>query len=202
MRAERKCRGLLHKIEEQPRPVPYIQYRGESCRTPQEQRLRGYAGSCPHGLNRGAPGGARHVPFSVVPNSHEDTPSALSQAQQRAVAELLRVAPVADDLARRFQDAGFSLALVGGSVRDALLGRLGNDLDFTTDARPEDVLKIVRPWADALWEVGIAFGTVGAHKDGYQIEITTYRSEAYDRDRKSTRLNSSHRSLSRMPSSA
>ncbi|MET8981627.1 CCA tRNA nucleotidyltransferase [Streptomyces sp. NPDC004539] len=93
----------------------------------------------------------------------------------------LDVAPVADDLARRFQEAGFSLALVGGSVRDALLGRLGNDLDFTTDARPEDVLKIIRPWADAVWEVGIAFGTVGAQKDGWQIEVTTYRSEAYDR---------------------
>lgn len=103
--------------------------------------------------------------------------------------ESLRVAPVADELARLFQEAGFSLALVGGSVRDALLGRLGNDLDFTTDARPEDVLKIVRPWADAVWEVGIAFGTVGAQKaarDGdaernFQIEVTTYRSEAYDR---------------------
>ncbi|MFF0221708.1 CCA tRNA nucleotidyltransferase [Streptomyces sp. NPDC004629] len=116
-----------------------------------------------------------------MPNANEDSPTALSQAQQRAVSELLRVAPVADDLARRFQEAGFSLALVGGSVRDALLGRLGNDLDFTTDARPEDVLKIVRRWADAVWEVGIAFGTVGAQKDGYQIEVTTYRSEAYDR---------------------
>ncbi|MEU9387931.1 CCA tRNA nucleotidyltransferase, partial [Streptomyces sp. NPDC048279] len=125
-----------------------------------------------------------------MPNANEDSPSsALSQAQQRAVSELLRVAPVADELARRFQEAGFSLALVGGSVRDALLGRLGNDLDFTTDAHPEDVLKIVRPWADALWEVGIAFGTVGAQKEArvggvvraFQIEITTYRSEAYDR---------------------
>lgn len=116
-----------------------------------------------------------------MPNANEDTPTALSQVQRRAVSELLRVAPVADDLARRFQEAGFSLALVGGSVRDALLGRLGNDLDFTTDARPEDVLKIVRPWADAVWEVGIAFGTVGAQKSGYQIEVTTYRSEAYDR---------------------
>ncbi|MCK1794629.1 CCA tRNA nucleotidyltransferase [Streptomyces sp. XM4193] len=129
--------------------------------------------------------------------------------QQQAVTELLRVAPVADELARRFEQAGFSLALVGGSVRDALLGRLGNDLDFTTDARPEDVLRIVRPWADAVWEVGIAFGTVGCQKAAggaqspeasgeateagseateagseattYQIEVTTYRSEAYDR---------------------
>ncbi|WP_306184554.1 CCA tRNA nucleotidyltransferase [Streptomyces sp. MK5] len=124
-----------------------------------------------------------------MPNANDDTSSALSQAQQRAVSELLRVAPVADDLARRFQEAGFSLALVGGSVRDALLGRLGNDLDFTTDARPEDVLKIVRPWADAVWDVGIAFGTVGAQKQArveeadrsFQIEVTTYRSEAYDR---------------------
>ncbi|MGW1124360.1 CCA tRNA nucleotidyltransferase [Streptomyces sp. NPDC002526] len=116
-----------------------------------------------------------------MPNANADNPSALTQVQHRAVSELLRVAPVADDLARRFQDAGFSLALVGGSVRDALLGRLGNDLDFTTDARPEDVLKIVRPWADSVWEVGIAFGTVGAQKHGYQIEVTTYRSEAYDR---------------------
>ncbi|OPC85046.1 CCA tRNA nucleotidyltransferase [Embleya scabrispora] len=110
----------------------------------------------------------------------------MSAVQRRAVTELLRVAPVADDLARRFEAAGYTLALVGGSVRDALLGRLGNDLDFTTDARPEQVLAIVRPWADAVWDVGIAFGTVGCRKrlagsPDYQIEITTYRSEAYDR---------------------
>ncbi|MBW8817957.1 MAG: CCA tRNA nucleotidyltransferase [Streptomyces sp.] len=116
-----------------------------------------------------------------MPNANKDNLSAPSQVQDPAVNGPLEVAPVADDLARRFQEAGFSLALVGGSVRDALLGRLGNDLDFTTDARPQDVLRIVRPWADAVWEVGIAFGTVGAQKDGYQIEVTTYRSEAYDR---------------------
>lgn len=133
------------------------------------------------GTKPGRPGRSGHVPFSVVSNANEDSSRALTQVQHRAVSELLRVSPVADDLARRFQDAGFSLALVGGSVRDALLGRLGNDLDFTTDARPEAVLKIVRPWADSVWEVGIAFGTVGAQKDGYQIEVTTYRSEAYDR---------------------
>ncbi|GAA3819158.1 CCA tRNA nucleotidyltransferase [Streptomyces chiangmaiensis] len=140
-------------------------------------------------FNGGALPRPGHVPFSAVPNANEDNPSALSQVQRRAVSELLRVSPVADDLARRFEDAGFSLALVGGSVRDALLGRLGNDLDFTTDARPEDVLKIVRPWADATWDVGIAFGTVGAQKEarvgdavqGFQIEVTTYRSESYDR---------------------
>jgi poly(A) polymerase len=139
-----------------------------------------------------------NVPCSVVPNANDDnepTPSdspaheQLSAAQRRAVSELLRVSPVADDLARRFQEAGFRLALVGGSVRDALLGRLGNDLDFTTDALPEDVLRIVRPWADAVWDVGIAFGTVGCQKKtraggetrSFQVEVTTYRSEAYDR---------------------
>ncbi|MFI9204204.1 CCA tRNA nucleotidyltransferase [Streptomyces sp. NPDC053048] len=121
-----------------------------------------------------------------MPNANNDShtpPSTneLNQVQRRAVSELLRVSPVADDLARRFQEAGFTLALVGGSVRDALLGRLGNDLDFTTDARPDDVLKIVRPWADAVWEVGIAFGTVGCRKSDFDIEVTTYRSEAYDR---------------------
>ncbi|MCQ4081797.1 CCA tRNA nucleotidyltransferase [Streptomyces sp. RB6PN25] len=113
--------------------------------------------------------------------------NALNHVQRRAVGELLRVSPVADDLARRFQEAGFQLALVGGSVRDALLGRLGNDLDFTTDARPEQVLKIVRGWADAIWDVGIAFGTVACRKTdsqgaAFQIEVTTYRSEAYDRN--------------------
>src|SRR5215471_7585900 len=106
----------------------------------------------------------------------------LSAAQRRAVAELMRVSPVADDLGRRFAKAGHELHLVGGSVRDALLGRLGDDLDFTTDARPQQVLKLVRGWADAVWEVGIAFGTVGCQKDGYKLEITTNRSEAYDRD--------------------
>ncbi|MBY8343694.1 CCA tRNA nucleotidyltransferase [Streptomyces spinosirectus] len=124
-----------------------------------------------------------------MPNANEAHLSVPSQEQHSVLSESLRVAPVADELARLFQEAGFSLALVGGSVRDALLGRLGNDLDFTTDARPEDVLKIVRPWADAVWEVGIAFGTVGAQKVGrdgdtersFQIEVTTYRSEAYDR---------------------
>jgi poly(A) polymerase len=151
--------------------------------------LRRGGGRCRCTFNGGARGGPGHVPFSVVPNANEDNPSALNQVQSRAVSELLRVSPVADELARRFQEAGFSLALVGGSVRDALLGRLGNDLDFTTDARPEDVLKIMRPWADAVWEVGIAFGTVGGQKDArvgdvnqsFQIEVTTYRSEAYDR---------------------
>ncbi|MGH3328758.1 MAG: CCA tRNA nucleotidyltransferase [Streptomycetales bacterium] len=105
----------------------------------------------------------------------------LTVAQRRAVVELLRVSPVADDLGRRFAARGHELALVGGSVRDALLGRLGDDLDFTTDARPARVLELIDGWADAVWEIGIAFGTVGCRKGDYRLEITTYRSESYDR---------------------
>ncbi len=105
----------------------------------------------------------------------------MSRAQQSAVVELLRVAPVADELAALFSAAGYSLYLVGGSVRDALLGRLGSDLDFTTDARPEAIMAILTGWADATWDTGIAFGTVGATKAGIQCEITTYRADRYDR---------------------
>jgi len=105
---------------------------------------------------------------------------ALTELQQNAVGELLRVAPVAVELGERFAAAGHALHLVGGSVRDALLGRLGDDLDFTTDARPEQVQALLEGWAEATWDTGIAFGTVGAQRRGFRIEITTYRAEAYD----------------------
>lgn len=117
-----------------------------------------------------------------MPNDIPTSP-ARTAAPDRAVArEALRVHPLAQELGERFRQAGFQLALVGGSVRDMLLDRVGHDLDFTTDARPEDILKLVKRWADAVWDVGIAFGTVGVRKDDLQIEITTYRSEAYDRN--------------------
>ncbi len=106
-----------------------------------------------------------------------------SLAKRTAVTELLRIAPVADELTRRFTAAGHQLYLVGGSVRDALLGRLSEhgDLDFTTDARPEQVLALISGWADAVWETGIEFGTVGLTKGGTQLEITTFRADTYDR---------------------
>jgi poly(A) polymerase len=106
--------------------------------------------------------------------------SVLNDAQRNAVAELLRVSPVADELGRRFGAAGHELHLVGGSVRDALLGRLGDDLDFCTDARPEQTLALVQGWADAIWETGRDFGTIGVQKNGLRVEITTFRAEAYD----------------------
>ena len=113
-----------------------------------------------------------------VPDSHDLTPE-----QRRAAAALLReiAAPVAG-LARRFARHGHELALVGGSVRDVFLGRGHGDLDLTTDARPEQVLKLAEGWADAVWEIGIDFGTVGLRKGSTICEITTYRSESYRYD--------------------
>ncbi|MBY6680118.1 CCA tRNA nucleotidyltransferase [Rhodococcus sp. BP-316] len=80
-----------------------------------------------------------------------------------------------------FAAAGHELYLVGGSVRDALLGRLSSDLDFTTNALPEHVQALLAGWADHQWDTGIDFGTVSAVKHGRQIEITTFRSDKYDR---------------------
>ena len=80
-----------------------------------------------------------------------------------------------------FAAAGHELYLVGGSVRDALLGRLSTDLDFTTDARPEVVQKLLAGWVDHQWDTGIDYGTISAVKRGAQIEITTYRADRYDR---------------------
>ncbi|UPK77223.1 CCA tRNA nucleotidyltransferase [Nocardioidaceae bacterium SCSIO 66511] len=104
----------------------------------------------------------------------------MSTAQRNAIRALLRVAPVVDELGRLVEEQGGELALVGGSVRDALLDRLGTDLDFTTSLRPDAVETIVRGWADTVWTIGRAFGTIGCRKGDAQIEITTYRSDAYD----------------------
>ncbi|MFC5492321.1 CCA tRNA nucleotidyltransferase [Nocardioides caricicola] len=106
----------------------------------------------------------------------------MADVQRAVTAELDRIAPVIDDLGRRFADAGHELALVGGPVRDAMLGRHHNDLDFTTSARPEQTEKLLKGWSDAIWDMGRAFGTIGCRKDEWQVEITTYRSESYDPD--------------------
>jgi poly(A) polymerase len=107
------------------------------------------------------------------------TPGATSPA-----ATLLGIADGLAPLAARFTEAGHELALVGGPVRDIMLGRAGtmHDLDLTTDARPERIEELVRGWADHVWDVGMRFGTVGARKGDLHLEITTYRSESYDMD--------------------
>lgn len=102
--------------------------------------------------------------------------AALSQ-----LSEIAKSRPVSA-LAEAFHAAGFEFALVGGSVRDAMLGRPVNDLDFTTSARPEQIEQVVAPIADALWDVGRAFGTIAARVAGQHVEITTYRADAYDPD--------------------
>ena len=103
-------------------------------------------------------------------------------AAQLAITTLIKQAPEATNLAIAFKAAGFKLALVGGPVRDAILGRLGNDLDFTTDAHPKDCEKILNKWADSVWDIGAAFGTVAGKKGDITVEITTYRSESYELD--------------------
>lgn len=92
---------------------------------------------------------------------------------------LERTAPLAEG----FAASGFKLYLVGGVVRDLLLGRDmsdGRDIDMTTDALPADTKRLVKGWADSVWTQGERFGTIGCQKDGWTFEITTHRAEAYD----------------------
>ena len=105
-----------------------------------------------------------------------------------------RLRPVlerARPLAERFEEAGFRLYLVGGVVRDLLLGRElgpGRDIDLTTDARPADTKRIVKGWAESVWTQGERFGTIGCRRDGWDYEITTHRAEAYDPDSRKPRV--------------
>nr|WP_255622572.1 CCA tRNA nucleotidyltransferase [Tessaracoccus sp. OS52] len=110
----------------------------------------------------------------------------MTQAQKNAVDSLLRISSVIDELGKLFHDAGETLYLVGGSVRDALLGGLGHDLDFTTSARPEVTARLLGRFTPSTWDIGKAFGTIGAMKkvDGQEwvIEVTTFRADAYEAD--------------------
>jgi poly(A) polymerase len=108
-------------------------------------------------------------------------------AEAPPAATLLAVSDALAPLTARFAEAGHELALVGGPVRDIMLGRPGiaHDLDLTTDARPERIEELLRGWADHVWDVGMRFGTVGARKEidplgELSLEVTTYRSESYD----------------------
>ena len=110
----------------------------------------------------------------------------LNEAQSNAVTELLRIAPVADQLGALFEAAGHELYLVGGSVRDALLGELGHDLDFTTSARPDEVERLMHQLTSTVWTIGKEFGTIGGKvtlgADSWVVEVTTFRSDAYAAD--------------------
>ncbi len=112
-----------------------------------------------------------------MPNPPETTAPLL----RAAVAALAPALGLLTELGERFVAAGHELALVGGPVRDAFLGRTSPDLDFTTDASPDQTLDLIRGWADAHWEIGRDFGTIGLRKGTAIIEITTYRRDVYDR---------------------
>jgi poly(A) polymerase len=106
---------------------------------------------------------------------------------------LLDVDPLAVALGERFQAAGHQLYLVGGAVRDMLLQRPSRmEMDFATDATPPETVRLVQDWADARSLIGARFGTVGAWKDGVQLEITTFRSEVYPDDDRHPRVEFGH----------
>ncbi len=127
----------------------------------------------------------------MAPDSSQLPPDVT--AQRRAVSELAPLAGLLTAIGTRFAGAGHELALVGGPVRDALLGRLSldaqADLDFTTDARPDVVLALLEDFAETTWDVGIRFGTIGARLHGREIEITTYRAEEYDPESRKPEVN-------------
>ncbi|MGY2001506.1 CCA tRNA nucleotidyltransferase [Blastococcus sp. SYSU DS1024] len=128
--------------------------------------------------------------MSATPPSRPE-PEPVPPAVQETVRSLVDLSPVLIELGQRFAAGGFEAHLVGGSVRDALLtagtrgarevGTAPGDLDVTTDARPEQILELLRGWARSTWNTGIAFGTVGADIGGVRVEITTFRADRYDR---------------------
>ncbi|MCC2307908.1 CCA tRNA nucleotidyltransferase [Cellulomonas chengniuliangii] len=113
--------------------------------------------------------------------------TALLALQRRALSVLADLAPAAIELGEVFREAGHELALVGGPVRDAFLGRVSADLDFTTSASPDETEALLARWGDAHWDIGREFGTIGARRHGRRnggedvvVEVTTYRTDAYD----------------------
>jgi poly(A) polymerase len=105
----------------------------------------------------------------------------MTEPRNPGAGAVLEVDPLAIELGERFSTAGHQLYLVGGVVRDLVLGRAAPDadVDFATDASPQQTTKLLRGWADAVYLVGVKFGTVGARKNGRILEITTFRQEVY-----------------------
>jgi poly(A) polymerase len=99
---------------------------------------------------------------------------------RQAVAHLAPTLDLLRDVGQRFAGAGYDIALVGGPVRDAFLGRTPPDLDFTTNAPPDESERLLAAWGTATWDIGKAFGTIGARRGGQVLEVTTYRADAYD----------------------
>jgi poly(A) polymerase len=118
--------------------------------------------------------------LTPVPTPSPVPPQIPREVIESAVANLAPVLPVLLDLGERFAAKGHELALVGGPVRDAFLGRASTDLDLTTSAATEETEAILRTWGDTHWDMGRDFGTIGARKGDLVVEVTTYRADAYD----------------------
>lgn len=112
----------------------------------------------------------------------------LHALRRRALGSIAELASDAVELGEAFRAAGHELAIVGGPVRDAFLGRTSNDLDLTTSATPDETEALLRQWGDATWDIGREFGTIGARRFAGRrgatadvvVEVTTYRTDAYD----------------------
>jgi len=133
-----------------------------------------------------APSGARPAGADELPAA---AATALGGLRRQAAQVLADLAPDALELGEVFRAAGHELALVGGPVRDAFLGRVSADLDFTTSASPDQTQALLAAWGDTHWDIGKAFGTIGAMRHGRRrggadvvVEVTTYRTDAYDAD--------------------
>jgi poly(A) polymerase len=128
----------------------------------------------------GHPSGHSSGPPSGAVADEPGNSDAQDRARRRLAAALVELDPAIAVLAERFTSQGHRLALVGGPVRDAVLGRPAPDHDLTTDAVPDVTERLLRGWADAVWDIGRAYGTIGARRGELVVEITTYRSERYD----------------------
>ena len=119
---------------------------------------------------------------TVLRPTPDESGMTVPQLLEHRINALFEQIPLVAELGEAFAQASHDLYLVGGSVRDALMGRLGHDLDFTTDARPDDTEAILRQHTHATWDIGRAFGTIGAQIDDWVVEVTTYRADAYHPD--------------------
>tara|TARA_Y100001935_G_scaffold119025_1_gene98364 strand:- start:2297 stop:3670 length:1374 start_codon:yes stop_codon:yes gene_type:complete len=79
-----------------------------------------------------------------------------------------------------YKSNGFDFYLVGGAVRDGILNIDTKDFDFTTNALPDESIKLLNNSDYKTTEIGKEFGTVELQVEGNSIHITTYRKDTYE----------------------